>query len=165
MNLLFTRKQAEQILRGQLSQSIRPCKPQPVLQPIEGLGSFWVWPPALGRTFADDTGDPNALELPRLSEFAPFLPGDEVAMREPWMHVRTEPNGDYVIRYGDGEERTLTATNKDAVRIRWPHKWNSARNMYEWMERASLVITSAKLVRPTPQDRWVWVYEFDLKRR
>lgn len=164
MNLIFTKEQAAQIVSGALREAVRPCHPQPFAENVENAGHFWIWQPAKIRTFFD-LQPPDALRLPGIEKHAPFAPGDVVSMREPYFHVRTEPNGDYVLRYGDGEELSVTPDTSKPIRIRWPGKWNAARNMYNWMERYDLKITDTRLVRATKGSQWMWIFAFEPVRK
>ena len=73
--------------------------------------------------------------------------------REPWFHVRTEPNGNVVIRYGGGAERIVTPAGK--FKARWPGSWNTGRSMYRWMARSALHVTAVQLVRADVDSPWV----------
>mgnify|MGYP000872335391 FL=1 len=157
MNVIFSKEQGADLVAGIMTQTDRLCEPQPVFVIIPGAGEYWAWNPTVLRIF-HQPGDASLLSLPGIAKHAPALPGDSFLAREPWFHVRTEPNGNAVIRYGGGEERIVTPVGK--FRVRWPGSWNSGRQMYRWMARSRLHVTAVQLVREDVEALWYWRIDF-----
>ena len=160
MNVIFSKEQGADLVAGILTQTDRLCDPQPVFVTVPGAGDYWAWRPTVLRIF-HQPGDASLLSLPVIARHAPALPGDVFLAREPWFHVRTEPNGSVVIRYGGGAERIVTPAGK--FKARWPGSWNTGRSMYRWMARSALHVTAVQLLREDVDSPWVWHIEFTRK--
>lgn len=160
MILNLSKEEAFAIASGALQRLERPCKPQPSFYRIENVGDFWVWSPTEGRVFFAQA-NANAFALPELTQRAPFAPGDVVMLREPWKHLRTEPNGDLLVQYVDGVTTKCTPVGGKWT-VRHPYGWNSSLNMMTWLSRMSAQITQVYLERKDSLSPWQWIYDFVL---
>lgn len=159
--MLFSDEQVMGILQGKIRSTKRKLKPQPVYLEFVGVPDpVWSWSPSKRRTLWQ-YGQADALELPELAKVAPLIPGDVIELRESWMYVRSEPNGDIVIRYRDGDERIYSREGKRFIQPPLG-KWMSVRRMYKWIARGSIRITQTECKRANLDAPWFWHYEFEV---
>jgi len=125
------------------------------------LGYVWEYRPTKARLFASITPK-DADHLQEFDRYAPMQPGDVIPIREPWFLIRRDPSGSVLIRYAEGEERTLTPPEGDEVKTQWPGRWQGARGMYLWMCRLQARIHSAECRKV--DGVWSWVYSATIER-
>lgn len=175
---------------GAVTETRRPVNPQPEYH----LDGKWYWARTKTSLFACEAAI-TARHLPDLDEQAPYLPGDVVDVREPWLLFSREPDGRSRIKYIGGIISPPLAGN--VPNMRYPDRWQSSRAMPGWAVRMQLSIKSARCIRlslslgpaaarvegfsslgeylehwdrankkfPSQSDPWVWEYKFEVERK